>query len=133
MSRRVIQTDEAPKAIGTYSQALQVDHTVYLSGQIPIDPLTTHLRIGPIEPQIEQVISNLSAVAAAAGGSLGDIVKINVYLTDLANFPKVNEIMEQHFEEPYPARAVVQVAALPLDAEVEMDAILVIHSEPYSY
>jgi reactive intermediate/imine deaminase len=133
MSRRVIQTDEAPTAIGTYSQALQANHTVYLSGQIPIDPQTTHLRTGPIEPQIEQVISNLSAVATAAGGSLRDIVKINVYLTNLANFPKVNEIMEQHFEEPYPARAVVQVAALPLGADVEMDAILVIDSEPYSY
>jgi reactive intermediate/imine deaminase len=133
MSRRAIQTDRAPKAIGTYSQALQADRTVFLSGQIPIDPETNRLRTGPIDLQIEQVISNLSAVADAAGGSLRDFVKINVYLTDLANFPKVNEIMEQHLDQPYPARAVIQVAALPLGSEVEMDAIMVIDSAPYNY
>jgi len=126
MSRQVIQTDAAPAAIGTYSQGIRVGGTIYLSGQIPLDPASMEL-VGP-EPraQIQQVFVNLAAVAAAAGATLADVVKLNVYLTDLANFPLVNEIMAQHFKAPYPARAAIGVAALPKNADVEMDAVLVV-------
>ncbi|MGH8727438.1 MAG: RidA family protein [Burkholderiales bacterium] len=126
MSRKTISTADAPQAIGTYSQAVAAGGAVYLSGQIGLDPKTMQLVEG-IDPQIERVFQNLSAVARAAGGNLNDVVKLNVYLTDLAHFPKVNEIMARHFKEPYPARAAVGVAALPKGALVEMDAILVLH------
>ena len=124
MKREVIHTDEAPAAIGTYSQAVRVGNTVYLSGQIPLLPESMTLVEGGMEAQIAQVFHNLGAVARAAGGSLADIVKLNIYLTDLAHFPLVNEIMARHFEEPYPARAAVGVAALPKGAAVEMDAVM---------
>ncbi|MYD96525.1 MAG: RidA family protein [Gammaproteobacteria bacterium] len=126
MSRRAIHTDGAPEAIGTYSQALAVDRTVYLSGQIPLDPESMEIVAGDTRAQVEQVLANLEAVAAAAGGSLGDIAKLTVYLTDLGDFTTVNEVMAEHFEEPYPARAAVEVAALPRGARVEIDAVLVL-------
>ncbi|MBN1238014.1 MAG: RidA family protein [Gammaproteobacteria bacterium] len=126
MTRKTIRTDAAPAAIGTYSQAVQVGDTVYLSGQIPLDPATMEL-VGPdMEAQIRRVFDNLAAVAAAAGGSLADVVKLTIYLTDLAHFGLVNEIMAQYFREPYPARAAIGVAQLPKGAAVEMDAILVV-------
>ena len=121
-----IHTEAAPPAIGTYSQAVRAGRTVYLSGQIPLHPRTLELVDGGTDAQIRQVFDNLAAVAQAAGGALGDVVKITVYLTDLADFPRVNEIMAQYFHEPYPARAAVGVAALPRAAAVEMDAILVV-------
>ena len=121
-----VHSDRAPQAIGTYSQAIKTGNTVYLSGQIPLDPATGELVTGDISVQIKRVFDNLAAVAEAAGGSMQDIVKLNVYLTDLANFPKVNEAMARVFKEPYPARAAVGVAALPKGAEVEMDAVLVL-------
>jgi len=124
MTKEIIQTDKAPQAIGTYSQAIKVDHTVYLSGQIPLVPETMNLVEGDIAEQITQVFKNLQAVAEAAGGHLGDVVKLNVFLTDLSHFPIVNEIMGQYFEQPYPARAAIGVAALPKGAQVEMDAIM---------
>ena len=126
MSRKVITTDNAPKAIGTYSQAVQTGNTVYLSGQIPLVPQTMELVEGDIKAQISRVFDNLGAVATAAGGSLADIVKLNIYLTDLSNFPTVNEIMATYFDEPYPARAAIGVSELPKGANVEMDAILVL-------
>lgn len=126
MARTIISTDKAPEAIGTYSQAVKVGTTVYLSGQIPLDPKTMTLVEGGIGPQIVQAFENLKAVAEASGGTLDDSVKINIYLTDLSNFAKVNEIMAKYFREPYPARAALGVAALPRGAEVEMDAILVL-------
>ncbi|MDH4134077.1 MAG: RidA family protein [Gammaproteobacteria bacterium] len=126
MKKQVIHADHAPKAIGTYSQAVKAGNTVYLSGQIPLDPATGQMVAGDARAQIERVFQNLSAVAKAAGGSLADVVKLNVFLTDLGNFPLVNEIMAQHFTEPYPARAAIGVAALPRGAEVEMDAIMVL-------
>ncbi|NJD07405.1 MAG: RidA family protein [Methylococcaceae bacterium] len=126
MTRQTIQTDRAPKAIGTYSQAVRAGDTVYLSGQIPLDPATMNLVEGGMEAQIRRVFDNLSAVAEAAGGSLDDTVKLNVYLTDLGHFALVNEIMAGYFTEPYPARAAVGVAALPRGAAVEMDAVLVL-------
>ena len=126
MARTIISTNKAPEAIGTYSQAVKVGTTVYLSGQIPLDPTTMTLVEGGIGPQIVQAFENLKAVAEASGGSLDDSVKINIYLTDLSNFAKVNEIMAKYFREPYPARAALGVAALPRGAEVEMDAILVL-------
>ncbi|OGI50679.1 MAG: reactive intermediate/imine deaminase [Candidatus Muproteobacteria bacterium RIFCSPHIGHO2_02_FULL_65_16] len=129
MKKEIIRTDNAPKAIGTYSQALKVGATVYLSGQIPLVPATMELDSGDTRAQIRRVFENLKAVAAAAGGSLADVVKLNVYLTDLAHFPLVNEIMAQYFTEPYPARAAVGVAALPRGAAVEMDAIMVLNKE----
>ena len=125
MNKRIIQTADAPAAIGTYSQAVRVDATVYLSGQIGLDPASMQLVDG-IDSQIHQVFKNLSAVAAAAGGSLADVVKLNVFLTDLRNFPQVNEIMARYFQEPYPARAAVGVAALPRGALVEADAVMVL-------
>ena len=123
MSKQIIATTSAPAAIGTYSQAVKAGNTVYLSGQIGLDPATMKLVDG-IDAQIERVFENMAAVAEEAGGSLEDIVKINVYLTDLANFIKFNEIMARYVPEPYPARAVVGVAALPRGALVEADAVL---------
>jgi reactive intermediate/imine deaminase len=130
MNREVIETPLAPKAIGTYSQAIKFNDTIYLSGQIPLDPESMMLVGGDAAVQIRRVFDNLRAVAQAAGGGLADIVKLNVFLTDLANFPLVNEIMSEYFSVPYPARAVVGVAALPKGAEVEMDGIMVLR-EPY--
>lgn len=121
--KTIIQTADAPAAIGTYSQAVRVDRTVYLSGQIGLDPASMQLVEG-IEAQIHQVFKNLAAVAAASGGSLPDVVKLNVFLTDLGHFPKVNAIMAEYFSEPYPARAAVGVAALPRGALVEADAVM---------
>ncbi len=126
MGFRRIHTDAAPGAVGTYSQAVRSGNTVYLSGQIPLHPQTMELVEGDIDAQIRQVFDNLAAVARAAGGGLGDIVKLTVYLTDLGHFGRVNEIMAQYFKAPYPARAAVGVAALPKAAAVEMDAILVV-------
>lgn len=126
MSREIIKTDEAPQAIGTYSQAVKTGNTVYLSGQIPLVPETMEMVEGDIRAQITRVFDNLAAVAEAAGGGLKDITKLNVFLTDLGNFPVVNEVMAEFFNEPYPARAAVGVAALPKDAQVEMDAIMVL-------
>jgi reactive intermediate/imine deaminase len=123
-SKTVISTDKAPKAIGTYSQAIKVGNTVYFSGQIPLKPDTMELVTGDMRVQIRQVFDNLKAVAEAAGGTLAAVVKLNVYLTDLAHFPLVNEIMASYISEPYPARAAVGVAALPKGAQVEMDAIM---------
>lgn len=125
MNKTIVQTTDAPAAIGTYSQAVRVDHTVYLSGQIGLDPGSMEMVDG-IDAQIHQVFKNLSAVATAAGGSLSDVVKLNVFLTDLSHFPKVSEIMATYFQPPYPARAAVGVAALPRSALVEADAVMVI-------
>jgi reactive intermediate/imine deaminase len=124
MVKEIISTDKAPQAIGTYSQAVKTGSTVYLSGQIPLVPETMEMLEGDIKQQIHRVFQNLQAVANAAGGDLADIVKLNVFLTDLSNFPYVNEIMAEYFQQPYPARAAVGVAALPKDAGVEMDAVL---------
>ena len=126
MAKTIISTDQAPQAIGTYSQAVRVGDTLYLSGQIPLVPATMTLVDGDIQAQVRQVFSNLSAVAAAAGGGLGDFVKLNVFLTDLSHFPLVNQVMAEFFHAPYPARAVVGVAALPRGAAVEMDAVMVL-------
>lgn len=126
-NKSIIQTANAPAAIGTYSQAVKAGDTVYLSGQIPLDPKTMVLVSGKIDKQINQVFDNLSAVCDAAGGSLQDIVKLNIYLTDLGHFTTVNEIMAGYFSKPYPARAAVGVAALPKGSEVEMDAIMVLN------
>ena len=120
MSHKIIATEKAPQAIGTYSQAVTTGNTVYLSGQIPLNPETMEMVTGDIRDQITRVFDNLSAVAEAAGGTL------NVYLTDLTHFPQVNEIMANYFDEPYPARAAVGVAQLPKGAQVEMDAILIL-------
>ncbi|HEX4882473.1 MAG TPA: Rid family detoxifying hydrolase [Porticoccaceae bacterium] len=122
----VIHSDQAPAAIGTYSQAIRVGDTVYLSGQIPLDPATMALVEGGIEAQIARVFDNLAAVAAVAGGTLADVVKLNVYLIDLGHFPVVNEVMARYFSAPYPARAALGVAALPRGAQVEMDAVMVL-------
>ena len=124
MPRKTIQTDNAPQAIGTYSQAVRTGNTVYLSGQIPLLPDTMELVSGDIEVQVRRVFDNLAAVAEATGGSLADVVKLNVFLTDLGHFAMVNEIMAEYFHEPYPARAAVGVAALPRGAQVEMDAVM---------
>ena len=124
MGREIIRTDQAPQAIGTYSQAVKCGSRVHLSGQIPLDPETMQLVEGGIEVQIRRVFDNLQAVARAAGGNLNDVAKLNVFLTDLSHFPVVNQIMAEYFAEPYPARAAIGVAALPKDAEVEMDAIM---------
>lgn len=126
MTRQVIHTDQAPSAIGSYSQAVRAGKTVYLSGQIPLDPKTMKLHDADIEAEIHQVFRNLRAVAEAAGGSLNHLVKLNVYLTDLAHFPQVNEIMAEYFDTPYPARAAVGVASLPRGAKVEADGVLVL-------
>jgi reactive intermediate/imine deaminase len=126
MSKEIIATKKAPQAIGSYSQAVKCGNTVYLSGQIPLVPETMDLVTGDIAMQIRRVFDNLQAVAEAAGGSLQDIVKLNVFLIDLIHFPVVNEVMAEYFAQPYPARAAVGVAALPKGAQVEMDAILVL-------
>ncbi len=131
MAKEIISTDQAPAAIGTYSQAVKVGSTVYLSGQIPLDPATMEIVSGGIEAEIERVFQNLTAVCQASGGSLQDIVKLNIFLTDLSNFPIVNEIMSKHFQQPYPARAAIGVAALPKGVGVEMDGVMVIE-QPYS-
>lgn len=124
MSRSIISTDSAPKAIGTYSQAVRTGNTVYLSGQIPLVPETMELQQGDMEAQIRRVFDNLKAVAEAAGGSLNDMAKLNIFLTDLGHFALVNQVMAEYFQEPYPARAAVGVASLPRGAQVEMDGIL---------
>ncbi len=126
--REIISTDQAPQAIGTYSQAVRVGDTVYLSGQIGLDPATMALVDGPIENRIHRVFQNLRAVCEAAGGSLDDIVKLNIYLTDLSHFATVNEIMAQYFSQPYPARAAVGVAELPKGTDIEADGIMVLSS-----
>lgn len=126
MAKTIIQTDKAPAAIGTYSQAVKADNTVYISGQIPLDPGSMEIVEGGIDAQITRVFDNLVAVSEAAGGSLKDAVKLTIYLTDLSNFPTVNEIMAKYFDEPYPARAAIEVSALPKGVGVEMDAILVL-------
>lgn len=125
-NRAVIHTSSAPAAIGPYSQAIKSGNTVYMSGQIPLDPKTMELVKGDITAQTKRVFDNLAAVAEAAGGSLAHAVKVNIFLTDLANFAAVNEVMKQYFNEPFPARACVGVASLPRNAEVEIEAILVI-------
>ncbi len=124
-NRAVIHTDSAPAAIGTYSQAVKIGNTVYLSGQIPLNPETMELAEGDFAAHVRQVFDNLSAVCEASGGSLQQIVKLNIFLTDLGNFATVNDIMAQYFQQPYPARAAIGVASLPKGAEVEMDGILV--------
>lgn len=127
MTKQIIHTADAPQAIGTYSQAIRVSggDTVYLSGQIGLDPVSMQM-VNGIEAQIQQVFSNLKAVAAASGGSLNDVVKLNIFLIDLDNFALVNEIMASHFAQPYPARAAVGVKALPRGALVEMDGVMVL-------
>jgi reactive intermediate/imine deaminase len=126
MAKEIISTEKAPQAIGTYSQAVKTGSTVYLSGQIPLIPETMEMVEGDIKQQIHRVFQNLQAVANAAGGDLSDVVKLNIFLTDLSNFPQVNEVMAEYFQQPYPARAAIGVAALPKDAGVEMDAVLVL-------
>ncbi len=126
MTRQIIHTDLAPEAIGTYSQAVRTGKMVFLSGQIALDPKSMAMHNHSIDAEIHQVFRNLRAVAEATGGTLHNTVKLNVYLTDLAHFPKVNEIMSEYFDKPYPARAAVGVAALPRGARVEADAILVL-------
>jgi reactive intermediate/imine deaminase len=124
MQRQIIQTDGAPKAIGPYSQAVRVGDTVYVSGQIPLDPATGALVSGDIEAEIRRVLENLQAIVQAAGGSLAQVVKVNVFLTDLAHFATVNQLMANYFSEPYPARAAIGVAALPRGARIEMECVL---------
>jgi reactive intermediate/imine deaminase len=124
-NRAIIQTERAPAAIGTYSQAVKVGDTVYLSGQIPLDPDTMEMVGGEFEAQVVRVFDNLSAVCEAAGGSLQQVVKLNIFLTDLGHFATVNTVMARYFQQPYPARAAIGVAALPRGADVEMDGILI--------
>lgn len=124
MSKQIIKTSDAPAAVGPYSQAVRHGDIVFLSGQIPLNPETMEMVSGGIEAQVHRVFMNLAAVCEAAGGSLDQLVKLNVYLTDLGNFATVNEVMKGYFKEPYPARAAVGVVALPLGAEVEMEAVL---------
>jgi reactive intermediate/imine deaminase len=124
MKKQIISTDQAPAAVGTYSQAVRHGDTVYLSGQIPLDPATGKLVEGSIADQIHRVFRNLEAVCTAAGGDLSGIVKLNVFLADMGDFPTVNSVMAEYFNEPYPARAAIGVAALPLGALVEMEAVL---------
>ncbi|ORU89432.1 MAG: reactive intermediate/imine deaminase [Cycloclasticus sp. symbiont of Poecilosclerida sp. M] len=128
MQKTIIHTDQAPQAVGTYSQAVCVDNTVYLSGQIPLVPESMLIVEGGIEEQIHQVFKNLKAVCIAAGGDLSDIVKLNIFLTSMQDFPVVNEIMPTYFQQPYPARAAIGVAALPKESSVEMDAVMVFKS-----
>ena len=125
-NKAIISTDNAPAAIGTYSQAVKTNNTVYLSGQIPLDPATMTMVNDSFEAEAHQVFKNLRAVCQAADGDLSDIVKLNIFLTDLANFATVNEIMAQYFSEPYPARAAIGVAQLPKDAQIEADGVMVI-------
>lgn len=124
MSKEAIHSDDAPAAIGTYSQAIRAGNLVFLSGQIPLDPATMEIVDGDFEARARQVFDNLSAVAQAAGGDLNQVVKLTIFLTDLANFATVNKVMEDYFEQPYPARAAIGVASLPKDTDVEADAIL---------
>jgi reactive intermediate/imine deaminase len=124
MSRTIISTAGAPKAVGTYSQAVKCGKTVYVSGQIPLDPATTELVSGPMDAQIRRVFDNLKAIVAAAGADFSQVAKLNVFLTDLGNFALLNKIMAEYFVEPYPARAAIQVAALPRGAAVEMDCVV---------
>jgi reactive intermediate/imine deaminase len=126
MAKQAIQTKDAPAAIGAYSKAIRAGNTIYLSGQIPLDPKSMQLVTGDTRAEIERVFDNLAAVAAAAGASLENAVRITVYLTDLKNFALVNEVMAEYFKEPYPARAAIGVAALPRGAAVEVDAVLVV-------
>ncbi len=126
MSREIISTDKAPQAIGTYSQAVKVGNTVYISGQIPLVPETMEVLQGDFVDHVRLVFKNLSEIAKAAGGTLDDFVKVNVFLTDLNNFVTVNEVMEEFFSQPYPARAAVQISALPKGVEVEADAVMVL-------
>ena len=125
MTRRAITSPQAPRAIGPYSQAIRTGNTVYLSGQIPLDPATGELIAGPFDAQARRVFDNLEAVAAAAGGTLDDAVRVTIYLLDLGRFQVVNSIMSEYFKEPYPARVTIGVASLPRGAEVEVDCILV--------
>jgi len=131
MEKEIIHTEKAPQAIGTYSQAVKVNRTVYLSGQIPLDPVSMEIIKGDITDHIRRVFDNLRAVAQAADGDLADIVKLNVFLTDLGDFPIVNQIMGEYFSQPYPARAAVGVAALPKGVGVEMDAIMELRAPEY--
>ncbi len=124
--KTIISTENAPAAVGTYSQAVKAGNTVYLSGQVPLDPATMKVVDGDFKAQTRQVFENLKAVTEAAGGSLADIVKLNVFIVDMAVFPQVSEVMGDYFEEPYPARACVAVAALPLGVPVEMEAVMVL-------
>ena len=126
MKREIISTDQAPQAIGTYSQAVKVGDTFYISGQIPLVPETMEVLEGEFVDHVRLVFKNLSAIAEAAGGTLNDFVKVNVFLTDLNNFATVNEVMEEFFSQPYPARAAVQISALPKGVEVEADAVMVL-------
>lgn len=125
-TKEIISTDKAPAAIGTYSQAVKVDNTVYLSGQIPLVPSTMEVISEDFAAQVEQVFVNLTNVCEAAGGSINDIVKLNIFMTDLSNFATVNETMAKHFSQPYPARAAIEVSALPKGVQVEMDGVMVI-------
>ncbi len=125
-NRSIVETSNAPSAIGTYSQAVKVNNTVYLSGQIPLLPETMTLVEGDFEAQAHQVFKNLAAVCKASGGDIQQIVKLNIYLTDLGNFPIVNEVMAQYFEQPYPARAAIGISQLPKDSLIEADGILVV-------
>ena len=127
MTKKIIFTEEAPKAIGPYSQGVIAGNTLYISGQVPLNPTTGALIEGSITVQAMQVISNLESICRAANASLTDIVKLNIYLTDLSNFAEVNAVMQDKFAEPYPARATVEVSALPLGVDIEMDAIVLIH------
>ena len=126
MTKTIISTPLAPAAIGAYSQAVRVQNTVYLSGQIPLDPITMTLVVGGIDAEIRQVFNNLKEVSRAAGGELSDLVKLNVFLTDLSHFQRLNDIMAEYFAPPYPARAAIGVQSLPRGASVEMDGILVL-------
>lgn len=122
--KSIISTDQAPSAIGTYSQAVKVNNTVYLSGQIPLVPKTMTVVEGGFAEQTEQVFKNLAAVCEAAGGSINDMVKVNIFMTDLSNFATVNEIMATYFKQPYPARAAIQVSKLPKEVDIEIDGVL---------
>jgi reactive intermediate/imine deaminase len=124
MTKKIIFTEKAPKAIGPYSQGVVAGNTLYISGQVPLNPETSSLIEGDIASQAKQVISNIENICIEAGASLSDIVKLNIYLTDLSNFSDVNEVMQERFAEPYPARATVEVAGLPLGVEIDMDAIV---------
>ena len=126
MTKTIIATNDAPAAIGTYSQAVNVDGTIYLSGQIPLVPATMEMIGDDFEQQAVQVFENLSAVMKEAGGTLNNMVKVNIFLTDLSNFAKVNEVMSRYFEQPYPARAAIQISALPRGAQIEIDGVAVV-------
>ncbi len=135
MQKHIVSTEKAPQAIGTYSQGVCIKggSTIYLSGQIPLVPDTMEMVKGDISQQIHQVFKNLSAVCEAAKGNLGDIVKLNIYLTDLNNFPLVNEVMEQYFDEPFPARAAVGISELPKGSMIEADGVMIVKEDNYNY